>query len=237
LFVGLTGVGKTALAINYSNYLFGENKVIRIDGSEYKDITSINKILGSSPGYVGYDDNKNKLEEIRNNPHSLILFDEIEKAHPSILNLFLQILDEGKITDNNGHVVNFKNNIIIMTSNIGFNKNDVGFTEYTTKNDSKLKEFIPLELLNRLKKVIYFNKMEYYDIYSIIKRKIGCVKEKFANKNIKIHISNSVIDKLVKLTRYEEFGARKIDQVIEDEIDNYVIDNILEGNKEIIINS
>ena len=237
LFVGPTGVGKTALAINYSNYLFGENKVIRIDGSEYKDITSINKILGSSPGYVGYDDNKNKLEEIRNNPHSLILFDEIEKAHPSILNLFLQILDEGKITDNKGHVVNFKNNIIIMTSNIGFNKNDVGFTEYTTKNDSKLKEFIPLELLNRLKKVIYFNKMEYNDIYSIIKRKIGCVKEKFANKNIKIHISNSVIDKLVKLTRYEEFGARKIDQVIEDEIDNYVIDNILEGNKEIIINS
>lgn len=237
LFVGPTGVGKTALAIAYSDYLFGKNKVIRIDGSEYKDITSINKILGSAPGYVGYDDNKNKLEEIRNNPHSLILFDEIEKAHPTILNLFLQILDEGKITDNKGHTINLCNNIIIMTSNIGFNKNDVGFTENASKNDSKLKEFVSLELLNRIKKIVYFDKLKYNDIYSIIKRKINSVKEKFASKDIKIHISNCVIDKLVKLTRYEEFGARKISQVIEDEIDNYVIDNILAGNKEIIINN
>lgn len=236
LFVGPTGVGKTAMAINYSDYLFGRDKVIRIDGSEYKDITSINKILGSAPGYVGYNDNKNKLEEIRNNPNSLILFDEIEKAHPTILNLFLQILDNGKITDNKGHIINFKNNIIIMTSNIGFNKRDVGFTENISKNDSKLKEFIPLELLNRLKKVIYFNKMEFDDIYCIIKRKIVSVKKKFSTKNIKLHICNSTIERLVGLTRYEEFGARKIDQVIEDEIDNYVIDNILLGNKEITIN-
>lgn len=237
LFVGPTGVGKTALAINYSNYLFGKDKVIRIDGSEYKDITSINKILGSAPGYVGYDDNKNKLEEIRSNPNSLILFDEIEKAHPIILNLFLQILDNGKIMDNKGHLINFKNNIIIMTSNIGFNKSEVGFTENVSKNDSKLKEFIPIELLNRLKNVVYFNKMNYSNIYCIIKRKIHCVKEKFSNRDIRIHISNSVVDKLVKLTRYEEFGARKIDQVIENEIDSYVIDNILIGNKEITINN
>ena len=237
LFVGPTGVGKTKLALEYSNYLFGKNKVIRIDGSEYKDMASINKIIGSSPGYVGYDDNKNKLEEIRNNPHSLILFDEIEKAHPTILNLFLQILDEGIITDNKGNTINLKNNIIIMTSNIGFNKCDVGFTESVSKNDSKLKDFIPIELLNRLKRVVYFNKMKYDDIYSIIKVKLSSVKKKFMDKNIKLHISNNIIDKLVILSRYEEFGARKIDSIIEEEIDNIVIDNILIGNKEIYINS
>ena len=237
LFVGPTGVGKTKLAIEYSNYIFGLDKVIRIDGSEYKDISSINKIIGSAPGYVGYDDYKNKLEEIRNNPHSLILFDEIEKAHPAILNLFLQILDDGKITDNKGNIINLKNNIIVMTSNIGFNKNDVGFTENQSKNDSKLKDFISIELLNRIKKVVYFNKMTYNDIYSIIKIKLLSVKEKFASRDIKLYIADSVLDRLVKLTRYEEFGARKIEQVIEDEIDNYVIDNILLGNKEIVINS
>jgi len=237
LFVGPTGVGKTKLAIDYSNYIFGTNKVIRIDGSEYRDSTAVNKILGSSPGYVGYDDNKNKLEEVRNNPHSLILFDEIEKAHPSVLNLFLQILDEGKITDNKGNIIYFNNSIIIMTSNIGFGKEEIGFTEIISKNDSKLKEFLSVELLNRIKKIIYFNKLSYKDIYSIIKKKITCVKKKYANRGIKIHVNDKMINKMIDKSRYQEFGARKIDNVLEDTIDNYVIDNILEGKKEIYINS
>jgi len=237
LFVGPTGVGKTRLALEYSNFVFGKNKVIRIDGSEYKDATSINKILGSAPGYVGYDDNRNKLEEIRNNPCSLILFDEIEKAHPSVLNLFLQILDEGKITDNKGNTVYFNNSIIIMTSNIGFSKEEIGFTENVSKNDSKLKEFLSIELINRLKKVIYFNKLSYSDIYSIVKEKIRSVKKKFQDKDIKLHINDKIIDTIIEESRYQEFGARRIDGVIEDIVDNYVIDNILSGKKEIYMNS
>ena len=234
MFVGPTGVGKTKLATTYGKYLFN-NKVIRIDGSEYKDSSSINKLLGSAPGYIGYDDNKNKLEEVRNNPHSLILFDEIEKAHPSILNLFLQILDEGHITDNKGNIIYFNNTVIIMTSNIGFNKDSLGFTKEVSKDDSKLKEYLPIELLNRIKKVIYFNKLTGDDINLIVKKKISKIKNKFKDKSIKLSIDNKIISDIVDKSRYMEFGARKIDSVLEERIDNYVIDSILNGNKEICI--
>ena len=138
LFVGPTGVGKTRLAAEYSNYLFGEDKLIRFDMSEYRDSSSITKIIGSAPGYVGYDDGNNKLEKIRKNPHAVVLLDEIEKAHPAVLNLFLQILDEGKITDSRGNTVYFNHHIIIMTSNVGFNRDSVGFVEEVSKEDSKL---------------------------------------------------------------------------------------------------
>ena len=234
LFVGPTGVGKTKLAIEYGKYLFG-NKIVRIDGSEYKDSTSINKLLGSAPGYIGYDDNNNKLEEVKNNPHSLILFDEIEKAHPSVLNLFLQILDEGHITDNKGNIIYFDNTIIIMTSNIGYNKENIGFTEEISKNDSKLKEFLPLELLNRIKKVIYFNRLNSDDIKKIVKKKIINIKDKFSKNQIKLVINNKIINEIMDKSRYLEFGARKIDSVMEEVIDNYVIDSIIDGKKEIYI--
>ena len=236
LFVGPTGVGKTKLALEYANYLFGENKIIRFDMSEYRDSSSITKIIGSAPGYVGYDDGKNKLEEIRKNPHAVILLDEIEKAHPSVLNTFLSILDEGKITDSKGNTVYFNQHIIIMTSNIGFNKESVGFVEEKSKDDSKLKEFLSLELLNRIGKVIYFNKLEKDHVYTILKQKLDYVKTKFKEKNIKVHIPDNMIELLVDLTRYKEFGARKIDQVIEDKIDDYVIDSILDGKTEVYVN-
>ena len=233
LFVGPTGVGKTLLAKVYSDFMFGKDNFIRLDMSEYRDVTSINKIMGSSPGYVGYDDCKNKLEEIKNKPHSIILLDEIEKAHPTVLNLFLQILDEGKITDSKGNVIYFNHHIIIMTSNIGFNKESVGFIEESNKNDTKLKEFLSLELLNRINKVIYFKKLDKDSIDKIVRNKLVDVKNKFKSKNIKIHIKDNLIDDITELTRYMEFGARKIDQVIEDRINNYVIDNILEGKTDI----
>ena len=213
--------------------MFGKDNFIRLDMSEYRDVTSINKIMGSSPGYVGYDDCKNKLEEIKNKPHSIILLDEIEKAHPTVLNLFLQILDEGKITDSKGNVIYFNHHIIIMTSNIGFNKESVGFIEESNKNDNKLKEFLSLELLNRINKVIYFKKLDKDSIDKIVRNKLVDVKNKFKSKNIKIHIKDNLIDDITELTRYMEFGARKIDQVIEDRINNYVIDNILEGKTDI----
>ena len=237
LFVGPTGVGKTKLALEYANYLFGKDKLIRFDMSEYRDSTSVTKIIGSSPGYVGYDDGKNKLEEIKKNPHAVILLDEIEKAHPSVMNLFLQILDEGKITDNKGNVIHFNHHIIIMTSNVGFNKESVGFVEEVSRDDSKLKEVLSLELLNRIQKVIYFRKLNDSDIKSIIKNKTDVVKKKFKERNIMVHISDSVIRDMIYATRYLEFGARKVDQVIEDKIDDYVIDNILEGKTDIYVNS
>lgn len=236
LFVGPTGVGKTKLAVEYSNYLFGNDKLIRFDMSEYRDSSSITKIIGSAPGYVGYDDGNNKLEKIRKNPHAVILLDEIEKAHPSVLNLFLQILDEGKITDSRGNTVYFNHHIIIMTSNVGFNHDSVGFVEEVSKEDSKLKDFLSLELLNRIQKVIYFNKLDDVSIKSIIKSKLDCVKSKFKEKGIKIHIHDNIIQKIINLSRYNEFGARKLDQLIEEKIDDYVIDSILDGKKEIYVN-
>lgn len=237
LFVGPTGVGKTKLALDYANYLFGKDKIIRFDMSEYRDSSSVSKIIGSAPGYVGYNDGRNKLEEVRKNPHAVILLDEIEKAHPSILNLFLQILDEGNITDNKGNVVCFNHHIIIMTSNIGFNRDSVGFVEEKSKNDSKLKEVLSLELLNRIQKVIYFRNLDEADIRVIIKKKLDVVKKKFRDKDIKVHISDSFIDSMIDDTRYLEFGARKIDRVIEEKIDDYVIDSILEGKTEVYVNN
>ena len=237
LFVGPTGVGKTKLALEYANFLFGKDKLIRFDMSEYRDSSSITKIIGSSPGYVGYDDGKNKLEEIRKNPHAVILLDEIEKAHPTVLNLFLQILDEGKITDAKGNIVYFHHHIIIMTSNVGFHKDSVGFVEEVSKNDSKLKEVLSLELLNRIQKVIYFRKLDKNDIYAIMKNQLEEVKKKFRERNIKVHIGDTKIEEMVEETRYLEFGARKIHQVIEDKIDDYVIDSILDGKTEVYVNS
>ena len=235
LFVGPTGVGKTKLATIYSSCMFGKNKIIRIDGSEYKDATSINKILGSAPGYVGYDDNNNKLEEVRSNPYSLILFDEIEKAHPTVLNLFLQILDDGKITDNKGNIIHFNNCVIIMTSNLGFNKEDLGFMKNNSSAD--LKDFLSIELLNRINKVIYFNKLNKVDIRNIINSRISNIKAKFKDKNIKIHIDNIIIDDMIIKSEYETFGARRIDKLLDEVIDNYVIDNILCGRNEVYINN
>jgi len=236
LFVGPTGVGKTKLALEYAKNVFN-NKVIRFDGSEYKEESSINKILGSSPGYVGYDDNKNKLEEVKNDPFSLILFDEIDKACPNVLNLFLQILDEGKITDNKGNIIYFNNCIIIMTSNIGYSKEEIGFTEGNSKVNSKLNDFLSIELLNRIKKTIYFNKLSYDNIYSIIKSKLSDIKKNFNSKNIKIHINKNIINSIVDKSKYKEYGARKVNYILEDIVDKYIIDNILLGKKEIYINN
>ena len=176
-------------------------------------------------------------EEIRKNPHSVILLDEIEKAHPSVLNLFLQILDEGKITDSRGNTVHFNHHVIIMTSNIGCHQDSVGFTQEVSKEDSKLKEFLSLELLNRIQKVVYFKKLDSNDIKQIIKIKLDYIKKKFKERNIKVHISDSIIDDMVVLTRYQEFGARKIDQVLEDKVDDTIIDSILEGKTNIYVNN
>ena len=235
LFVGASGVGKTMLSKLFANYTVGLDNFIRLDMSEYSDATSINKIIGSSPGYVGYDDNKNILEEIRNKPNAIILLDEIEKAHPLVINLLYQILDYGKIKDSKGNIIRFDNNIIIMTSNIGYNENKVGFNELNKNNIiNSLKNELSVSFINRIDDIIIFNNLSEEIISKIIKNKINNIKNKYKDK-IKVLISNKVINDIVTESNYNIFGARRIDKIISNKIENNIIDAIIENKAEIKI--
>lgn len=236
LFVGPSGTGKTVLSKIYANLLVGGKNLIRLDMSEYADVTSVNKIVGSAPGYVGYDDNKNILEEIKNKPYSVILLDEIEKAHPQVINLFYQILDDGLIKDSKGNTIKFNNNIIIMTSNIGYEKNNVGFNnkaESTVLNE--LKNELSLPFVNRIDNIILFNHLTEENIRNIIKNKINVLKKKYANVTIKI--GKNVVNEIVELSNYYDFGARKVDKIIKSKLENVIIDSILDNKSTVFITS
>lgn len=236
LFVGPSGTGKTALSKIYADFLVGGKNLIRLDMSEYADATSVNKILGSAPGYLGYDDNKNILEEIKNKPYSVILLDEIEKAHPQVINLFYQILDDGLIKDSKGNMIKFNNNIIIMTSNIGYEKNNVGFNNKTESTIlTELKNELSLSFVNRIDNIILFNHLTEENIRVIIKNKINNLKKKYSNVTIKI--SKNVINEIIELSNYYDFGARKVDKIIKIKIENVIIDSILDNKNTIFITS
>ncbi len=237
LFVGPTGVGKTILAEQYSNLLFGEGNFIRFDMSEYSDSSSISKIIGSNPGYVGYDDCHNRLEEIRDKPHAVILFDEIEKAHPSVLNLFLQILEDGCLMDSKGNSVSFTHHIIIMTSNLGSNGKPLGFSTSLKKTECDIQEFMSVELVNRIGKIIEFSTLSSNVIEKIIKKQLKDVKSKFKEKGIQLQFGSKMTSQIVNLSDYQEFGARKIRKIIEDKVDSYVIEKILLGQNHVHIGS
>ncbi|MBP3765798.1 MAG: ATP-dependent Clp protease ATP-binding subunit, partial [Bacilli bacterium] len=213
LFVGPSGVGKTMLAKIYGEAL--THNVIKLDMTEYSEAHSVSKIIGAPPGYVGYDNYTNILESIRTNPYSVLILDEIERAHPSIINLFFNILDEGKIKDSRGRTVRFDNVSIIMTSNVGFNSSSVGFkNEVKDIVNNKLKEQFNLPFLNRIDKVVIFNQMSESAIERLIKIKLNMLKKKYSN--YKINISSNVVDEIKSLSNYTEFGARKIDKIIKD---------------------
>lgn len=234
LFVGPSGTGKTALSKIYAENLVGIKNLIRLDMSEYSDITSVNKIVGSAPGYVGYEDNKNVLEEIRNKPHSVILLDEIEKAHPQVINLFYQILDEGMIKDSKGSIIKFDNTIIIMTSNLGFKKNNVGFTSKEENTIlTEIKNELSIPFVNRIDNIIIFNHLSEENIKNIIKDKINKLRKKYQGINIKI--SKNVVEEILEFSNYYEFGARKIDKIIKSQLENIIIDSIISNKKSIII--
>jgi len=163
LFTGPTGIGKTKLATTYGE-LISNQKVIKLDMSEYSDSSSISKFIGSSPGYIGYDDNKYALSLIKDNPNSVIIFDEIDKANPKIINLMYQMLEDGKIKDSKNNIINLSNNIIIMTTNIGSEKKEIGFNTNTNKINEELKEKFNIALLNRIDNIIKFDKLEKKDI-------------------------------------------------------------------------
>lgn len=233
LFCGPSGVGKTSLANIFGKNMVGKN-IIRLDMSEYIEPHSVSKIIGSPPGYVGYQDNTNILEEIKNKPYSLLILDEIEKAHPNIINLFLQILDNGKIKDSKGNIVRFDNVIIIMTSNIGFNEEAIGFNKNENKVITKLKENFSIPFINRIDNILIFDSLTKENILTLIEHKIINIKRKYL-KNIDLKIDKKVYEEIVKESNYKEFGARKIDKIIKDKIESQIIDKIINQNKKIYI--
>ncbi len=228
MFLGPTGVGKTELAKSLAEFLFNDEKMmIRIDMSEYMEKHSVSKLIGSPPGYVGYDEGGHLTEIIRKNPYAVILFDEVEKAHPDIFNILLQVLDDGRLTDSKGRVVNFKNTIIIMTSNLGSNKASIvmGFDKTLTQENnlskpnnmmSILKEYFRPEFLNRIDEFIVFNRLEKSDMKQIIDIQIKKIEERLLDKNIQLKIEDEVKDLLIEKGYSQEFGARPLKRTIQN---------------------
>lgn len=221
LFCGTTGTGKTYLSKLFAENLVGKNNAIKLDMSEYSESISINKIIGSPAGYVGYDDNKNILEEIRNKPYSVLILDEIEKAHKSVLNFFLNILDEGNCKDSSGKTVRFDNVLIIMTSNAYVSKSLMGFNKNTTNNS--LEDFFSKEFINRIDEIVPFNKFTEEDINKIIIKEANKCYKKYNSENI---ISLDMINRIIKESNYEEYGVRKLCKAVRKEIENQIVCNI-----------
>ena len=211
LLVGKSGLGKTFLAKEYAKTLYSSDSFIKIDMSEYKDSSSISKIIGSNPGYVGYNDKNNILEKVKYNPYSVILLDEIEKAHSSVLKLFLQVFDDGYMSNSRGEKIDFSNTVIFMTSNLGCDKNSIGFVNRNYQLVlEKIKSFLGVELVNRIDKVILFNDFTERDIKRIISNKL----KDFCNDN-NLDIDYSLyIEKIKDECNYSEQGARGIDKII-----------------------
>jgi len=226
MFLGPTGVGKTEVARSLAYELFDdETHMIRIDMSEYMEKFSVSRLIGSPPGYVGYEEGGQLTEAVRRNPYSIVLFDEVEKAHPEVLNLLLQILDDGRCTDSNGRTVDFKNTIIIMTSNIGSN-------EILSNNSDKVMDeirnvFKP-EFINRIDEIIVFNTLSKEDIYKILNKIITEIEERLKNINVKLYLSEKAKEELVERGYDITFGARPLKRTVSREIETLLSHAILE---------
>ena len=226
MFLGPTGVGKTEVARSLAYELFDdETHMIRIDMSEYMEKFSVSRLIGSPPGYVGYEEGGQLTEAVRRNPYSIVLFDEVEKAHPEVLNLLLQILDDGRCTDSNGRTVDFKNTIIIMTSNLGSN-------EILSNNSSKVMDeirnvFKP-EFINRIDEIIVFNTLSKENIYKILNKIITEIEERLKNINVKLYLSEKAKEELVERGYDITFGARPLKRTVSREIETLLSHAILE---------
>lgn len=248
LFLGPTGVGKTELCKALAEVQFGdENQIIRIDMSEYMEKHAVSKLIGSPPGYVGYNEGGQLTEKVRRNPYSVVLFDEIEKAHGDVFNILLQILDDGRLTDSKGRMIDFKNTILIMTSNIGatkINKNKVlGFETNKDKEDTrnqydKMKESIMGELkqkfkpefLNRIDDIIVFHPLEEYHIYEIVKLMTRDVIQRLKSLDIDLKISEEAVKLIAKKGLDLEYGARPLKRAIQRELEDTLSEAILKGD-------
>ena len=235
MFVGPTGVGKTELAKQLAKELFGsEDAMIRFDMSEYMEPHSVAKLIGSPPGYVGYEEAGQLTEQVRRHPYSLILLDEIEKAHPDVMHMFLQILDDGRLTDSQGRTVSFKDTIIIMTSNAGTGDSEanVGFgaaAEGKTHDiTSQLGNYFKPEFLNRFDDIIQFNALSKENLMKIVGLMINDVNGMLANQDLHVHVTEPVESKLVDLGYNPEMGARPLRRVIQEQIEDRIADFYLD---------
>ena len=233
LFCGRTGVGKTLLVKEFANLLYGESNFIRLDMSEYKEAHTVSKIIGSPPGYVGFDNHLTVLDTIRMHPHSVILLDEIEKASGEVMKLFLQVLDEGVLTDSRGRKVRFDNVFLFMTTNLGYSNDSIGFTE--SKNNIDIEEFLGVEFVNRIGKIYYFNDISSDVIHKIVEKRLNVLIEGFKKKDLKIKISPTIVDKVINESNYEKFGARRVDKVIDEVVTPIIVDAWYNGKKEITV--
>eukprot|EP01118_Nematostelium_gracile_P008943 TRINITY_DN2991_c0_g1_i3.p1 TRINITY_DN2991_c0_g1~~TRINITY_DN2991_c0_g1_i3.p1 ORF type:complete len:870 (+),score=222.87 TRINITY_DN2991_c0_g1_i3:15529-18138(+) len=243
IFLGTTGVGKTELAKALAEFLFNdENAMTRIDMSEYQERHAVSRLIGAPPGYVGYDEGGQLTEAVRRKPYSVVLLDEIEKAHPDVFNILLQVLDDGRLTDNKGRVVNFKNTIIIMTSNIGSHLIQENFKDLIdenrdmliakTKNEvfELLKQTIRPEFLNRIDELIMFTPLNREEIRGIVTLQFRQVQETLKDMGVEIEASDEALDWLAELGYDPQFGARPLKRVIQKRILNELSKEILAGN-------
>jgi len=243
LLLGPTGVGKTLLAKTLAEQMFGDSKsLIHLDMSEYMEKFNVSRLIGSPPGYVGYEEGGQLTEKVRRNPYSVVLFDEVEKAHPDVWNILLQILEEGKLTDNVGRVVNFRNTIVLMTSNVGSDtikrQSTLGFSPITDEAtyekmrerimDESKRTFRP-EFLNRLDDVIVFRSFTREDLIRILDLEIDKVVQRLRHKNIKVELDEKAKEFLVEKGYNPDFGARPMRRAVERFLEDPLAEEILKG--------
>ena len=239
MFLGPSGVGKTELAKQLASYLFeSDASLIKIDMSEYMERYNVSRLIGAPPGYVGYEEGGLLTEKVRRNPYSIVLFDEIEKGHPDVFNLLLQILDEGHLTDSLGHNIDFKNTLIIMTSNLGtsqISSSKIGFIDDSNGTDyediviNEVKKYFKPEFLNRIDDIITFNQLSKKDLYKIIDFEMDDLKNNLKNKNLSLKIYESAKKILLMDGSYQEWGARPIRRVIQNKIESEISVRFLDG--------
>ena len=243
IFLGTTGVGKTELAKALAEYLFNdENSMVRIDMSEYQERHAVSRLIGAPPGYVGYDEGGQLTESVRRKPYSVILLDEIEKAHPDVFNILLQVLDDGRLTDNKGRVANFKNTIIIMTTNIGSGLIQENFEKLDELNPDPvieetknmvfelLKKSVRPEFLNRVDETIMFRPLNKQDLQQIVGIQFKLIQDRLEENGIKIEADEKVLQHLGEIGFDPQFGARPLKRVLQREILNELSKEILNGS-------
>lgn len=241
IFLGPTGVGKTELSKALAEAMFGdENLMIRVDMSEYMDKSNVSKLIGSAPGFVGFDEGGQLTEKVRRKPYSVVLFDEIEKAHPDVFNMLLQILEDGRLTDSHGRTVSFKNTIIIMTSNVGASElnrtQKLGFgseDDYDDVRDRQinaLKQVMKPEFINRIDEIVVFTPLEKTDVEKIADIMLKNLEKRLEDHGITLEISDEAKAHLVDKGYDKEYGARPMRRTIQRQVEDKLSEEILKGN-------